>query len=97
MEPSDYLTMTLEQVKQLKPGERVWENSSIGGSIEIEILTAPSVEDGNYWTWKGNTAKGIIDFGIREGYEHYGPRITRKPTYGDQTPLAAPQPNQDRR
>lgn len=52
--------------------------------IQCEVITSPIRDDEGYWTWesKNLTSGKIIKYGVREGYEHYGPNLYDYPAYG---------------
>lgn len=71
--------------KDIRKGDILWESGQYG-SIQFEVLDKPTHINGK-WEWKARTGKrGIVDYLIVDGYEHYGPRIYRQPVYATPEP-----------
>jgi len=70
---------------ELNVGDVFYECQS-GLNIKCEVITKP-VEGINlgkkYWSWvsKNVFTEELIDYGLTEGFEYYGPRIYNEPQY----------------
>lgn len=72
-------------LKEIKSGEIVWECDG-GECIELEVTATPYE---NHWGWNipVRTMSGEATFGHMHGYQHYGPKLYRRPVYSRVTKL----------
>ena len=65
--------------KDIHKGDRLWDSGQYG-SVEFIVKDEPTHIDGK-WEWIAITNDGEDSFLITDGFEHYGPRIYKKPVY----------------
>ena len=70
----------------LTKGNIIVENIKIGDihyefdyncGIKCEVITLPTKDENGYWSWKSKNLKSgdIINYGISEDMQHYGPNL----------------------
>lgn len=75
MENKRVLTKGDIEVQNIKLGDIQYE-FGYGFGIKSTVIELPSRNEEGYWSWKNKTNSGkIIDYGVKEGFGHYGPNL----------------------
>ena len=62
-------------VNELKVGDITYEYD-YNMEIKSEVITKPQRDTDGYWTWKAKDRNGnVIEYGVHERYQHYGPKL----------------------
>lgn len=63
-------------VEEINVGDIHYE-FEYGTGIKVEVISKPIRDNNGYWSWKSKslTTGQIINYGVSEGYSHYGPNL----------------------
>ena len=63
-------------VEEIQIGDIHYE-FEYGVGIKSEVVSKPIRDEKGYWSWESKSlATGkVINYGVREGYSHYGPNL----------------------